>query len=327
MAAIAAAAFRTSRTGGLLHARALRPQKERRNTTMKVVRFNGSRIGVSDGRKVVDVSGLCGAGDGDWPPVSMNRLIRDFGALRAQLESMLASEPGVPMHSVRLETPVPWPNKLMAYPVNYHDHAKEMASRGLANVQGYFLKSNSSLVGPADAIELPALSGREIHHECEIALVIGKQCRDIPAEQAMEHVFGFACLLDMTVRGKEERVFRKSYDSFTPVGPWIVTADEVPDPANIGMKLWVNDELRQQANTRDLIVDMPQMVAIASSASTLYPGDLIATGTPAGVGPVRDGDVVTIEVEHVGRMALRVVQGTRGANIVFDKPYEFVRAQ
>ncbi|MDB5912475.1 MAG: nagL, partial [Ramlibacter sp.] len=207
-----------------------------------------------------------------------------------------------------------------------HDHAVEMASRGLSNVQGYFLKSNSSLCGPADPIELPALAGREVHHECEIALVIGKEGRQIPAGKALEHVFGFACLLDMTIRGKEERVFRKSYDTFTPVGPWIVTADEVPDSANINMKLWVNGELRQQANTRDLIVDIPQMVAIASSASTLYPGDLIATGTPAGVGPVRDGDVVTIEVEHIGRMEIKVVQGTRGANVVFEKPYEFVRA-
>jgi 2-keto-4-pentenoate hydratase/2-oxohepta-3-ene-1,7-dioic acid hydratase in catechol pathway len=294
---------------------------------MKVLRFDGWHVGVSDGRKVVDVSDLCGAGEGDWPPVAMNRLIRDFASLRPRLESLLERQPGVPIERVRLETPVPWPNKLMAYPVNYHDHATEMASRGLANVQGYFLKSSSSLVGPADVVELPALPGREIHHECEIALVIGRQGREIPAERAMDHVFGFACLLDMTVRGKEERVFRKSYDSFTPVGPWIVTADEVPDPANVNMRLWVNEELRQQANTRDLIVDIPQMVVIASSASTLYPGDLIATGTPAGVGRVRDGDVVTIEVEHVGRMSLRVVQGTKGANVVFEKPYEFVRAQ
>ena len=92
------------------------------------------------------------------------------------------------------------------------------------------------------------------------------------------------------------------------------------------MKLWVNDDLRQHANTRDLIVDMRQMVAVASSASTLQPGDLIATGTPAGVGPVRDGDVITIEVAHVGRMSVKVMQGTRGANVVFKKPYEFVRA-
>jgi len=100
----------------------------------------------------------------------------------------------------------------------------------------------------------------------------------------------------------------------------------VPDPTNINMKLWVNVELRQQANTRDLIVDIANMVSIASSASTLYPGDLIATGTPAGVGRVVAGDVVTIEVEHVGKMAIPVVQGDKGANVVFEKPYEFVRA-
>lgn len=293
---------------------------------MKILRFNGASVGVSDGRKVVDVSALCGAGEADWPPVAMNRLIRDFDALRPELERRLQAEPGVPIDQVRLETPVPWPNKLMAYPVNYHDHAKEMASRGLANMQGYFLKANSSLSGPDDAIELPALPGREVHHECEIAIVIGKAGRQIPADRALEHVFGFACLLDMTVRGKEERVFRKSYDTFTPVGPWIVTADEVPDPSSMEMKLWVNDDLRQHANTRDLIVDMRQMVAIASSASTLQPGDLIATGTPAGVGPVRDGDVITIEIAHVGRMSVKVMQGTRGANVVFEKPYEFVRA-
>ena len=293
---------------------------------MKILRFNGAKVGVSDGRKVVDVSELCGAGEADWPPVAMNRLIRDFNALRPELERRLQAEPGVPIDQVRLETPVPWPNKLMAYPVNYHDHAKEMASPGLANVQGYFLKANSSLSGPDDAIELPALPGREVHHECEIAIVIGKAGRQIPADRALEHVFGFACLLDMTIRGKEERVFRKSYDTFTPVGPWIVTADEVPDPSSMEMKLWVNDDLRQHANTRDLIVDMRQMVAVASSASTLQPGDLIATGTPAGVGPVRDGDVITIEVAHVGRMSVKVMQGTRGANVVFEKPYEFVRA-
>lgn len=294
---------------------------------MKIVRYDGGHVGVSDGMRVCDVSDLCASTLGEWPPVGILRLIRDFARLRPELEARLASGAGLELKSVRLETPVPWPNKLIAYPVNYHDHAKEMASRGLANVQGYFLKSNSSLIGPMDAIELPNLPGREVHHECEIALVIGKGGRQIRPEDALDHVFGYACLLDMTVRGKEERVSRKSYDTFTPVGPWIVTADEVPDPGNLGMKLWVNGELRQQANTRDLIVDIRQMVSIASSISTLYPGDIIATGTPAGVGRVRAGDVVAIEVEHVGGMALNVTQGDKGGNIVFAQPYEFVRAE
>lgn len=292
---------------------------------MKLVRFDGGNIGVTDGEKLVAVTDLCGSAQ-EWPPVAINRLIRDFALLRPQLEQALKTQKGRPLSSVKLETPIPWPNKLVAFPVNYHDHATEMASKGLANIQGFFLKANSSLSGPADPIELPDLPGREIHHECELAVIIGKEGRQISRENAMDYVFGYACLLDMTVRGKEERVMRKSYDTFTPVGPWIVTADEVPDHADINMRLWVNGELRQQANTRDLIVDIPEMIAVTSSAATFYPGDIIATGTPAGVGLVKDGDVVTIEIENVGRMSVPVIAGTRGKSIVFEKPYVFQRA-
>ncbi|WP_096703714.1 fumarylacetoacetate hydrolase family protein [Magnetospirillum sp. 15-1] len=293
---------------------------------MKIVRFDGGRIGITDGRKIVDISALCGSGPAEWPPVGINRLIRNFKSLRPALEQILAEDKGVPFAGARLDTPVPWPNKLIAYPVNYHDHAAEMASTGLASIQGFFLKANSSLSGPHDPIELPDLAGRQIHHECELGLIIGKEGRQIPVESALDHVFGYACLIDVTVRGKEERVMRKSYDSFTPVGPWIVTADEIPDPADINMRLWVNDELRQQANTRDLIVDIPNMIAVASSAATLYPGDVFATGTPAGVGPIKDGDTVTIEIENVGRMSVPVIQGRRGQNVVFAKPYDFQKA-
>ncbi len=221
---------------------------------------------------------------------------------------------------------MPWPNKVIAYPTNYRDHAAEMASTTRADLQGYFLKANSSLSGPNDPIELPDVPGREVHHECEIAVVIGRQGRQIPIARAIDHVFGYSCLLDITIRGKEERVMRKSFDTFTPVGPWIVTADEIPDPADIRMRLWVNGEKRQEATTKDLIVDIAQMIALASSASTLYPGDIIATGTPAGVGPIRDGDRVTIEVDHVGRMSVPVVASKRGSSPVFSAPYEFKRA-
>lgn len=293
---------------------------------MKLVRFNDGRIGVTDGQRVVDVTTLAGVDAAAWPPVGMNQVIQNFATLAPAFAQALATQAGMPIADVQLQTPIPWPNKLLAYPVNYHDHATEMATRGLANVQGFFLKANSSLSGASEPIELPALPGREIHHECEIALIIGKTGRQIPVEKALDHLFGYACLLDMTIRGKEERVMRKSYDTFTPVGPWIVTADEVPDPRNIDMKLWVNGELKQQANTRDLIVDIAHMISIASSAATLYPGDIIASGTPAGVGPVHAGDRVSIEVANIGRMDIPVVQGTRGANIVFEKPYEFVRA-
>ena len=256
----------------------------------------------------------------------MVRVIANFSGLRDKLAAAARSAPALPLADVRLETPVPWPNKIIAYPTNYRDHAAEMSTTTHADLQGYFLKANSSLSGPNDAIELPDIPGREIHHECEIALVIGKEGRRIPAERAFDHVFGYACLLDITIRGKEERVMRKSFDTFTPVGPWITTADEVPDPADIRMRLWVNAEKRQEASTKDLIVDIPRMIEIASSASTLYPGDLIATGTPAGVGPLRAGDEVTIEVDDVGRMKVPVVAAKSGANPVFTAPYEFKRA-
>jgi len=116
-------------------------------------------------------------------------------------------------------------------------------------------------------------------------------------------------------------VFRKAYDTFCPVGPWIVTADEVGDPANLEMKLWVNGELKQHANTRDLVLDIPGMIEMASAVMTLYPGDIIATGTPAGVGKVNDGDKVRIRIERVGEMTVDIVAGTGGATEVFAQPY------
>jgi 2-keto-4-pentenoate hydratase/2-oxohepta-3-ene-1,7-dioic acid hydratase in catechol pathway len=288
---------------------------------MKIVRFNNNKIGVVKGDRVVDVTMLFGKdAAAEWPPVAINRLIASFDAYKGEIERLLKAGEGEPLSAVRLLTPVPWPNKLMAYPVNYMKHATEMKSVGYANVQGYFLKANSSLSGASEPIVLPPLPDREIHHECELALIIGKTGRGIAREQAMDYIFGFSCLMDITVRGKEERVFRKSYDTFTPVGPWIVTRDEVTDPNNLRLRLSVNDELRQDANTHDLIVDIPDMIAVASSASTLYPGDIIATGTPEGVGPIRDGDRVTIEIEQVGRMTVDVRQGTQGANGVFLRP-------
>jgi 2-keto-4-pentenoate hydratase/2-oxohepta-3-ene-1,7-dioic acid hydratase in catechol pathway len=133
----------------------------------------------------------------------------------------------------------------------------------------------------------------------------------------MDHVFGYCCLMDMTVRGGEERVMRKSYDTFTPIGPWLVTADEISNPHSMSLRLWVNGELRQEANTRDLILDIAGMVEMASSVMTLRPGDLIASGTPAGVGPLADGDSITIEVDGLGSMTLDVQASPWGMNQAF----------
>jgi 2-keto-4-pentenoate hydratase/2-oxohepta-3-ene-1,7-dioic acid hydratase in catechol pathway len=285
---------------------------------MKIVRYDGGRIGLLQNDLVYDASEFLGDDPAAWPPTGVVQLIAKFDVLKPGLEKLLQGN-GKPLASVRLDAPLVWPHKLLAYPVNYLAHGHEMNSKNRANINGFFMKSNSSISGPNDPIVLPDVPSREIHHECELGLIIGKRGRHIELADAMDYVFGYCCLIDCTVRGTEERVMRKSYDTFTPIGPAIVTKDEVPDYTNIGMKLWVNDVLKQDANTRDLLVDIPNMITIASSVLTLEPGDLFATGTPAGVGPIKAGDTVRIEIEGVGKMEIPVIHGVGGHNIAIKK--------
>ena len=284
---------------------------------MKITRFDDGRIGVVKGDRIVDVSSAVGIDVHAWPPVAMNRLIADFDRLRGAMEAAAQHE-GMPLSQVKLRTPVPAASKIIAYPINYHEHGIEMGRVARATQLGFFLKPPSSLCGAGDEIVLPAIEGRRIDHECELAIVIGKRCRDVPRERWAEVVFGYSCLMDIVVRGKEERVARKAYDTFCPVGPWIVTADELGDPTALQGRLWVNGELKQDANTRDLVLDIPGMIEVASHIMTLEPGDIIACGTPAGVGPIRAGDAVRIEFERIGSMTLNVVQGAGGKASIFN---------
>lgn len=292
---------------------------------MKIATYNHNRIGIIDGADVVDISDALSLDTASWPPTGMVRFIASFPELRAKLANALVAGKRVPLDAVDLKCPVSWPNKVIAFPANYHAHINEMkAGPGLisktdASGQGFFLKANSSLSGPDDPIVIPAITDREIHHECELAVIIGRGGRDIPADQAMSHVFGYACLVDVVIRGKEERVMRKSFDTFCPMGPYITTADEVPRYDAIDLELTVNGELRQKANTRDLIVGIPEMIAMSSSVMTLYPGDIIASGTPAGVGPIKDGDRLTIRIAGVGEMTLDVKAGEGGSHPVWKK--------
>jgi 2-keto-4-pentenoate hydratase/2-oxohepta-3-ene-1,7-dioic acid hydratase in catechol pathway len=279
--------------------------KQSQGPNMKLFRFDSGRIGVTLKGRSLDITDALGIDTSAWPPVQMVQLIADFQRRMEGIEGHPKTRE-IDLASVRLEVPIEWPNKLLAYPVNYVKHGEEMKSSNRADRNGFFLKANSSLSGPNDAIVLPDLPGREIHHECELGIVIGRTGKNISRADAFDHVFGYACLIDMVVRGSEERVMRKSYDTFCPFGPWITTADEVRDPANLQARLWVNDVLKQDANTRDLIVDIPEMIVIASRVATLYPGDIIATGTPEGVGPVQRGDRVRIAIDHVGEMTLDV---------------------
>jgi len=285
---------------------------------MKLVRFNGGRVGVVRGEFIIDVTAAAQIRPNEFPPVGMNRLIADFAAHRSALEA--ARGVHRPINSVRLQTPVPWPNKLIAFPINFKAHGEEIVNAPNAlKTRGFFLKAPSALGGAGEPIVLPDLPQHQIHHEGEIGIVIGHKCRHVSRSDALGVVFGYGCALDITVRDMAvDRVLRKSYDTFAPFGPWIITADEVPDPSQLQMKLWVGNELRQNANMHDLLVDIPGMIAMTSAVMTLYPGDIIFGGTPAGIGPIQAGDLVTIEIEQIGRMAIPVIQDRGGANSAFD---------
>jgi 2-keto-4-pentenoate hydratase/2-oxohepta-3-ene-1,7-dioic acid hydratase in catechol pathway len=170
--------------------------------------------------------------------------------------------------------------------------------------QGMFLKASSAVSGPNDPILLP-YSDRVIHHESELVMVIGKGGSMIPVDEALSHVFGYTCGLDMTVRGPEDRSKRKSFDTFAPIGSCIVTADEIADPQDLEINLWVNEERRQHAFTRDMIDDCKNQIANMSWVARMEPGDLVFTGTPEGVGSVDPGDLVTINISQVGELSAR----------------------
>lgn len=288
---------------------------------MRLVSYDGGHVGIVVGDDVVDVTDLSGVDAEFWPTVQMVRLIE--GADRSALEEAAATRAGVPLVSVRLEAPVRWPNKVVAFPANYQAHIQEMKDVGklisgrTAKGQGFFLKANSSLSGPEDPILLPPIGGREIHHEGELGIIIGRRGRDVPAAEAGKYIFGFTCLLDMVIRGQEERVMRKSFDTFCPTGPWIVSADAVGDWNDLTLVLRVNGEERQRANTRDLIVGIGDMVAMASSVTTLEPGDIIASGTPAGVGPVEPGDIIELDIDRVGSLRIPVQLADTGDHPVW----------
>ena len=208
-------------------------------------------------------------------------------------------EEGIPLRDVRLRAPVADPSKIIAAPVNYRDHQTEMNVGSHVGALGFFLKAPSSLLDPGGTIQLP-YHDRRFDQEGELALVIGRTARRVSEHDALSYVFGYTGLLDITMRGGEDRSTRKSFDTFTPMGPVLVTADEFGDPDDVQLRCWVSGDLRQKATTRDLIWDVARLVSYASSVTTLYPGDVITTGTPAGVGPITAGDTIRLELSGLG---------------------------
>lgn len=282
---------------------------------MKLVSFNDYQIGVVREDGIVDVTSVLPDVPGPLKAYRMNLLIEDWDALKPKVEQAAKNGTAVAESSVRLLAPVPAPRKVYAAPANYHAHRAEMAA-GAGGAEaaagqhhsgefGMFLKSPSSVCGPQDTILRP-YDDRMIHHESELVMVMGKRGTAISLEDSLSYVFGYTCGLDITVRGPEDRSKRKSFNTFSPTGPYLITADEVADPGKLEISLWVNEDLKQHAFTQDLITDCPNLIANMSWVATMEPGDLLFTGTPDGVGEIKPGDRVTINISEVGEMSVPV---------------------
>jgi 2-keto-4-pentenoate hydratase/2-oxohepta-3-ene-1,7-dioic acid hydratase in catechol pathway len=243
-------------------------------------------------------------------------LIANLDVVMARVRAIAPHAPSIPLGGLPLLSPVANPGKIVAAPVNYNKHLDEV--RGDAALHhnnpghtltihnaGVFLKATSSLVGPGQGVEVRR-DDRRTDHEVELAFVIGRTANRVPASDALQYVAGYAIGLDITIRGSEDRSFRKSADTYTVLGPWLVTADEIPDPGTLDLQLELNGELRQKSNTSHLILGVAELIELASSFYTLHPGDVILTGTPEGVSPIEAGDRVVATIERIGTMEVGI---------------------
>jgi 2-keto-4-pentenoate hydratase/2-oxohepta-3-ene-1,7-dioic acid hydratase in catechol pathway len=249
-----------------------------------------------------------------YPLPCFDLLIAHLDELAPTIPDAAAQAPALRLADIALLAPVANPGKVVAAPVNYSEHLKEVLNDpGIHHNQlihqiheaGVFLKATSSVIGPSEKVRL-RFPERRNDHEVELAVIIGRTASKVAAADALAHVAGYCIGLDMTLRGPEERSFRKSIDTYTVLGPWLVTADEIPDPGALDLCLAVNGEIRQQASTSDLILSVPRLIAFVTTFYTLHPGDVLMTGTPRGVGPVAPGDVMRASISGIGEMEVRV---------------------
>jgi 2-keto-4-pentenoate hydratase/2-oxohepta-3-ene-1,7-dioic acid hydratase in catechol pathway len=282
---------------------------------MKICRYDDNRLGLVGEDGIRDVSAVLSRLPAvTYPFPRHDALVAHLAELRPQIERAAQSAKPIPAENIKLLSPIANPGKIIAAPVNYKKHLEEaLADKGIHHgnlVQeihkaGMFLKAPSSLVGPGEGVAL-VHTDRRNDHEVELAVVISTRVRNVRAADALACVAGYSIGLDMTIRGPEERSLRKSPDSYTVLGPWLATADEVPDPGNLALKITVNGATRQDAHTSDLILSVAQLIEWGSAFYTLHPGDVILTGTPQGVGPVRPGDVMVASIERIGTMRVAV---------------------
>jgi len=282
---------------------------------MRLCRFNEGRLGVVDGATLKDVTAALDVLPGcRYPFPAHDVYIEHLDRVTERAAVLAADAPSLPVDGATLLSPVASPGKIIAAPVNYRKHADEVLTdpalhqnnpgRAL-NIQstGLFLKATSSLVGPGQGVVIRK-ADRRTDHEVELAVVIGRRASRVSRRDAMAHVAGYAIGLDISIRGPEDRSFRKSPDSYSVLGPWLVTADEVPDPGSLDLRIEVNGETRQQSNTQHMILTVAELIEMASSMYTLHPGDLIFTGTPEGVSPIAAGDRIVATIDRIGAMTV-----------------------
>lgn len=284
---------------------------------MRLCRFGKDRLGLVERETVRDVTAALDVLPAHkYPFPAYDVLIANLGTVMARVKEVLPEAPAIPLADVLLLSPVANPGKIVAAPVNYQKHLDEVKGDSQIHAgnpahtltiqsAGLFLKATSSLAGAGEGIAV-VKPDRRTDHEVELVVVIGRTARHVPSADALRYVAGYCIGLDVSIRGSEDRSFRKSPDSYSVLGPWLVTADEIPDPGNLDLQISVNGALRQQSNTRYLILGVPELVELASSFYTLYPGDVIFTGTPEGVSPIQPGDEVRASIDRIGTMDVRV---------------------
>jgi 2-keto-4-pentenoate hydratase/2-oxohepta-3-ene-1,7-dioic acid hydratase in catechol pathway len=280
---------------------------------MRFCRFDERRFGLVDGTTVKDVTAALDALPSyTYPLPEHDVFIANLDAVVARARTLAKDAPAVPLDRVKLLSPIANPGKIVAAPVNYQKHLDEV--RGNPQLHGnnpgntftiqsagLFLKATSSLVGPGQGIVLRR-PDRRTDHEVELVIVIGRTANHVSRDEALKYVAGYSIGLDISIRGTEDRSFRKSPDSYSVLGPWLVTADEIPDPGVLGLEITVNGELRQQSNTKYMTLGVAELIEMASSFYTLHPGDLLFTGTPEGVSPIEPGDRIVATIDQIGTM-------------------------
>jgi len=274
---------------------------------MKLMYFDDFRLGVVKGDAVVDVSKLVKDIPHTGPQELMSGLIERFAKYKAKLQKAAAAGKGVPLKKVRIRPPLPRPHNVDCMAVNYMEDGTRTEPAPI----NAFHKSPSGIIGDGDTLVLPDVPATIFEGEAEMALVIGKRASRVPAAKAMSHIFGYVNFIDGSARGlpPSGNTFyqMKSRDTFAPMGPCIVTADEIADPHRLQVRLWVNGTLMQNFNTSDMAHKIPRCIEWVSSIHTLEPGDVLATGTNhRGLNPFQDGDRVELEVEGLGRLRIKV---------------------